>query len=96
MMGEIKKETKLTVAAFSKRLASGGWQRRAIICLDSRGKEGSQRGRQDSSLIEKGCGEKILGMVGEIKKETKLTVAAFSKRLASGGWRRRDVMPLVE
>jgi hypothetical protein len=35
-------------------------------------------------------------VVGEIKKRQKLTVAAFSKRLASEGWRRRDVIPLVE
>jgi hypothetical protein len=40
MMGEeIKKRQKLTAAAFSKRLASGGWQRRAIISLDNEGRQ---------------------------------------------------------
>ena len=38
-------------------------------------REGSQRGRQDSNLIEKGCGEKTLGMMWEIiKKRQKHTM----------------------
>jgi hypothetical protein len=80
-----KKETKthrrrLLKAARKRGMAAAGYYSPCQL------REGIKRGRRDSNLIENDCGEKTLGMVvGEIKKRQKLTVAVFSKRLASGG-----------
>ncbi len=79
MVGGNKKETKthhrrLLKLTCERRMAAAGYY------LPRQLREGSQRGRRDSNLIQKDCGEKTLGMVGEkIKKRQKLTVIAFSK-----------------
>jgi len=90
--GQNKKETKTHHHRLLKVTSEQGMVATSYY-LPGHLKEGSQCGRRDSNLIENGCGEKHWEWWGEIKKRQKLTIAAFSKRLASGGWRQPALDP---